>query len=217
MKILWRSLSAIVVCTFLISVFQSALAVSTIKYWHMNPLGQAIVKIDGKVRFLRPGQTSKEGVTLVSVNAKEIVVKLDNRRYRYLKGSDEGLLLKDEILIKKGENNSFVADCKVNGKSIKMIIDTGATVVFLNARDARRLGIKYRKRRDNKYQFESAQGVLGAYEAKIGSISIADISVKNVKAYVSADDHYPSMPLLGMTFLEHVTFVVSGESMLITP
>jgi aspartyl protease family protein len=46
-----------------------------------------------------------------------------------------------EIVIRRSSNGHFYADATVNGSPVRMLIDTGASSVVLNAAAARRIGL----------------------------------------------------------------------------
>ena len=52
--------------------------------------GRAMLGIDGSRRLLRVGETSPEGVKLVSATAREAVIEIDGRRQTLAPGRDTG-------------------------------------------------------------------------------------------------------------------------------
>jgi len=44
-----------------------------------------VIQINRRNRMLARGQTSKEGIQLLSFNRNEVIVKIDGTRYRYKK------------------------------------------------------------------------------------------------------------------------------------
>ncbi|MDH5710949.1 MAG: TIGR02281 family clan AA aspartic protease, partial [Gammaproteobacteria bacterium] len=49
--------------------------------------GKAVVQIDGQRRVLAPGQTSPEGVKLVSADTKQAILEVDGKQRSYTLGS----------------------------------------------------------------------------------------------------------------------------------
>lgn len=93
----------------------------------------------------------------------------------------------------------FVARAKMNGRSLDVLVDTGATLVAINETTARRLGIRL-KPSDFKYRVRTANGVTEAAAAMIDEIRIGRVIVRDVRATVSRDEALSTV-LLGMSFL----------------
>jgi len=93
----------------------------------------------------------------------------------------------------------FTADFRINGRSIKGLIDTGATYVAINASTARHLGLRLAKS-DYKHQVRTANGTTGAALVDLDRMQIGAISVENVEAFV-LDDKALSTTLIGMSFM----------------
>ncbi|MBI3906819.1 MAG: retroviral-like aspartic protease family protein, partial [Pseudomonas fluorescens] len=49
------------------------------------------------------------------------------------------------VVLKVGDRGHFTAPAMINGVSINMLVDTGASLIALPAADAIRLGINYRQ------------------------------------------------------------------------
>ena len=108
----------------------------------------------------------------------------------------------------------FLADFKLNGRVVEAMVDTGATLVAINASTARRIGIKL-KEADFKYQVETANGATRAASANIGNLQIGRIYVENVQAVV-LEDKALSNTLIGMSFLNRLgKFQVESGSLLL--
>ncbi len=90
-------------------------------------------------------------------------------------------------------------NARMNGRSVKVLVDTGATSVAINRSTARRIGIRLRDR-DFRHRASTANGVAMYARAKIDEIRIDGIRVYNVDAAV-LDDSSLGGTLLGMSFL----------------
>lgn len=101
--------------------------------------------------------------------------------------------------IEPGRGGHFVAEARMNGRSVDVLVDTGATLVAINETTARRLGI-YLTPADFKYRVRTANGVTEAAAATIKEIRIGQVMVRDVPASVSRDSAL-STTLLGMSFL----------------
>lgn len=106
------------------------------------------------------------------------------------------------IIVRAGGDRHFRIDAVVDGASLQMLVDTGATSVVLNRRDASRLGLAL-DRLSFSARTQTANGVgLGA-PIRLREIRIGSIVVRDVPALVNQAPM--SSSLLGMTFLERLT------------
>jgi aspartyl protease family protein len=119
-----------------------------------------------------------------------------------------------KVRIKSGYGGHFYANVRMNNRSVKVLVDTGATMVAINETTARKIGIRL-KPSDFKYKVRTANGIAKMAAATIKEIRIGNIRVKNVRAGVSKDSAL-STTLLGMSFLKQLRrFEVSGETLLL--
>ena len=116
--------------------------------------------------------------------------------------------------IKMDSRGHFITDARLNGRKLKVLVDTGATMVAINESTARRLGIKLANA-DFKYTMSTANGTTKAALTTIKEIEIGRVRVKNVQASVSRDEALDII-LLGMTFLKELDKfeIESGELIL---
>ncbi len=108
----------------------------------------------------------------------------------------------------------FITTAKMNGRSVEVLVDTGATSVAINKKTARKLGIML-KASDFKYIVNTANGSTKAASAIIKKIQIGNVTVKNVQAAV-LDDKALSSTLLGMSFLGQLrSFEVKNKELVL--
>lgn len=109
----------------------------------------------------------------------------------------------------------FVADAKLNGRRIEVLVDTGATLVAINETTARRIGIRL-SREDFKYKVNTANGTVKAANAVIDEIEIGRVRVRDVPATVLSDKALDGT-LLGMSFLKQLKrFEVADGTLVLT-
>ncbi len=96
----------------------------------------------------------------------------------------------------------YLAKAKLNGRSMEVLVDTGATLVAINESTARRIGIRL-KPSDFKHKVRTANGVTRAATAMIDEIAIGRVVVRDVRATVSHDEALSTV-LLGMSFLNRL-------------
>jgi aspartyl protease family protein len=107
----------------------------------------------------------------------------------------------------------FLAEGQVNGRTTRFIVDTGATSVTLSSVEARRMGIAYLA--GKKGAVRTANGTVPAYEVKLDTVRLGDITLYGVDAIVLEGDKLP-LPLLGMSFLNRLDMKREGEAMTLT-
>lgn len=176
---------------------------------------RAILTIDGKQQLLKAGETSPEGVHLVSANSQEAVLEINGERDTYKLGThissqfsepEQGEILR---LWPDPSNGLYIADGSINGFSMKFVVDTGASLVSMNSNEAKRLGINYRLD-GNEGLAQTASGLSKIYIIELDTVRVGDIELKNVKASVHEGEH-PTRVLLGNSFLERITLRRDGK------
>ncbi len=93
----------------------------------------------------------------------------------------------------------YVVHPSVDNFRIKMLVDTGASVVALTAADARALGIQLSPS-DYKMTLNTANGAVKGARVNLREVRLGDILVRNVEAVVLPAGAL-SMSLLGTSFL----------------
>jgi len=117
--------------------------------------------------------------------------------------------------IKPDSRGHFIADVKIAGQTLRALVDTGASVVAINANAARRIGLSL-KPDDFKYRVSTANGETLAAAAILPSIEIGRIRVEDVEAMVLRDDAL-SDTLLGMSFLKRLRhYEVSNGALMLS-
>ena len=166
--------------------------------------------VNGRLVKLTPGQTSKNGVKLLSANTDAIVVLVEGKRYQYKKNNIQGTILDNKVtLIRDPGSRGYWAKGRINGKDLTFLIDTGASYVVMNKVQARALKIK---RGNKKIQVSTATKKETAYQVTLDTVSVGDIEFQNIPAIITKHK-YPPYPLLGMSFLRHVEINQENEQM----
>lgn len=93
----------------------------------------------------------------------------------------------------------FTTAAQINGSSIDVMVDTGASIVALTWEDAERAGI-YVRPSDFTHRVNTANGLAKVAPVTIDQITIGGITVRDVKGAVSEPGKLNGT-LLGMTFL----------------
>ena len=178
--------------------------------------GKAVVVINGQEpRTITAGQKTDEGVTLVSTASATAVFDIDGKR--------QTLDLGEHFAPTSGKAGSVLAISadgqghhwtvgQVNGKSIRFLIDTGATTVSLPAAFAKSAGIDYQKGQRGFVQ--TANGPALAFRVKLDSLTIGDITVYQIDATVLESGL--EVALLGMSFLSRTDMKRDGANLVLT-
>ncbi|MGN7293510.1 TIGR02281 family clan AA aspartic protease [Rhizobium sp. SAFR-030] len=104
-----------------------------------------------------------------------------------------------EVVIHRGRNGHFQAQAVIDGKSLPMLIDTGASAVVLSFEDADRLGLDPATL-NFTVRVSTANGEARAAQVRLDSIAVGPITRSNIRALVTEDGRL-SESLLGMSFL----------------
>jgi aspartyl protease family protein len=177
--------------------------------------GKAIVLVDGKQHLLSSGDTSPEGVKLISANAREAVIEVDGRRGTYTLGSHISSRyaepVRDSVTVQVWPDSSgtYRVSGSINGYPVKFIVDTGATTIAMNAPQARRLGIDYRVT-GKPTLASTASGIAESYLINLRKVKVGQIELRDMEAAVIDGDH-PSEVLLGMNFLGRLSMSREGK------
>jgi aspartyl protease family protein len=108
-----------------------------------------------------------------------------------------------EVVLRRAADGHFYADVDVNGQTIRMLVDTGATTIALSADDARRAGIDV-DRLDFIFTVSTANGEATAAEIKLDAVRVGSIARRSVRAMVTRG---LSGSLLGMSFFNSLSTV----------
>ena len=176
---------------------------------------RAIMVIDGgKPRTLRAGQTSPEGVKLISSDGREAVVEIAGKRQtlglgRQISASSPTPEFASVTLMPDARGH-FIADALFNGAPTKVLVDTGASLVVMSSQDAKRMGVSYLA--GEKSLANTANGVAPFYRVTLNSVKVGGVTLRQVDAGVM-EGNSPHMPLLGMSFLNRVEMNREGSAM----
>jgi aspartyl protease family protein len=98
-----------------------------------------------------------------------------------------------------GSNGHFVAIAAINGKDIKVLVDTGASAVALSYDDAEKVGLRPRSL-DFNIPVATANGVANAAQVTLRKVEVDGVKVENVQGIVLPEGAFKGT-LLGMSFL----------------
>jgi aspartyl protease family protein len=107
-----------------------------------------------------------------------------------------------EVRIEAERDGHFYVDAEINDRPVRLMVDTGATVVALRQSDAETAGVRVRDA-DFTHAVSTANGTAYAAEADLDSVGVRDIEVGRVRALILPDDQL-AISLLGGSFLNRL-------------
>lgn len=179
--------------------------------------GKAVIVVDGNApKIYAVGSSIADGVKLVAADnvsatietkGKREVLTMGQHTHRSAPSSNTSITLKADTL------GHFKVRGQINGgSSVEMLVDTGASLVFMPASDAKRLGIDYKRGQIGRAS--TANGVVTMYVIRLDSVKIGDIELNQVDAAIQ-EEGLP-FTLLGMSFLNRMEMRREGEQMVLT-
>jgi aspartyl protease family protein len=117
-----------------------------------------------------------------------------------------------EALLEADERGQYAGEALVNGLPVRMLVDTGASDVFVSASTAARLGLVPSGGRPRAIQ--TANGASTATPAVLRRLSFGGLYMNDVEALVLAPEA-GEINLLGESFLKRLVSVEQRDGMLI--
>jgi aspartyl protease family protein len=106
------------------------------------------------------------------------------------------------ITVPRSGRGHFEVEGRVDGRRVAFMIDTGASVVALTARDAANLGI-HPPQSAFVVEVKTANGKVHGALARLDLVEVGDLAVRDVTALVLPDEAL-SDNLLGLSFLSRL-------------
>jgi len=104
--------------------------------------------------------------------------------------------------LKAVQGGHFITSADINGSSVTVLVDTGATAVALSYEDASSIGLRPGSL-DYDVPVSTANGIANAARVKIDQISIDGVEVEDVEGLVLPEGALQGT-LLGMSFLSRL-------------
>lgn len=173
---------------------------------------QADLMVNGWVlRRMRAGQTSPEGVRLISATKDAAEVEVNGKRYTLRLGQAAG----SSVTLQADSQGHFFTTIQINGFSTRAIVDTGASSVVINSVEAQRMGIHYAN--GDRITTSTANGETVARRVTFTSVRVGDIVLENVPGLViEGGTEKLRDTLLGMTFLSRLDLERRGSTLVLT-
>ncbi len=174
---------------------------------------KAMLQVGDRKKIVEVGETF-EGVLLKSASGRGAVVVVDGETLelglisRNVAGGYKKPV-RDRATVYPDTEGMYFIDGKINGRSTRFLIDTGATDVAISGQQARQLGIEFRD--SGKVDIaETASGRVPVYKIRLDSVTVGGITLRNIEAIVIPGNH-PGDALLGNSFLRRTQMIRAGS------
>lgn len=175
--------------------------------------GKAVLVVDGgSPKTYAVGSAVTDGVRLLAVDQAGATLDNKGRREVLALGSHvnrQAPAASATAVLQADERGHFFAQGMINGNPLRMLVDTGASLIALPATEALRMGIDYRKGQQG--MVSTANGVAPAFRVRLDTVRIGDLELNQVDALVQ-EQGLP-IALLGMSFLNRIEMRRSGDQM----
>jgi aspartyl protease family protein len=179
--------------------------------------GKAVLVVDGgKPRTLIVGESTPEGVKLLSASSESAVIEYGGQRQTLVLGQGTRVGFSavgsgsGQVTLIADSRGHFIANGTINGLSVRFLVDTGATSVALSTAEAKRLGVNYLA--GVRAYSSTANGVIPIYRVKLDNVRVGDIALNNVDATV-LEGAGLDIALLGMSFLNRMQMKRDGDTL----
>ncbi len=106
-----------------------------------------------------------------------------------------------EMTIPAGANGHFFVNAVANGRSVRFLVDTGASGIMLTEADAKRVGLQPASL-TYSLRVQTANGEIAAARTNVREIRIGDLVVNDMEVWITRAPM--NISLLGMTFLRRL-------------
>ncbi|MBN1379760.1 MAG: TIGR02281 family clan AA aspartic protease [Gammaproteobacteria bacterium] len=179
---------------------------------------KAMISVDGQNHLLAVGESSEEGIKLLAIEQEGVQLDVSGKIDFYALGSTrigtqytQPEKLQERVY--RDNSGMYRSVGSINGHMVSFLVDTGATTIAINSREAKRLGINYLL--DGQMMaVNTASGTVRAWAVKLDRVTLGKIELNNIPAAV-IDGSSLQEVLLGMSFLERLNVQHQGEVMLL--
>jgi aspartyl protease family protein len=173
---------------------------------------------NGKPQTLSAGQSSSEGVKLLSADSAKAVLEVEGKRKELGMGQAASVAgsagsAPGSVVLYADSAGHYLTEGQVNGATLKFLVDTGATAIAMNSGDAKFAGIDYKK--GERVPVQTANGVVNAYHVVINTVKLGGVVMHQVDGMVH-EGGSPSVVLLGMSALNRLDMKREGIALTLT-
>lgn len=181
--------------------------------------GKALLLVDGSApKLVAVGETYR-GVKVIATNGDFATVDVASQRHNLKVGetpaSVAGLVQnntkRSRLILAASQGGHFAVQGKINGRSARFLVDTGATEVGMSVAEAQRMGIEYKS--GLPVSVTSSNGVMQGWLIKLATVTVGDVVVHGVDAVVSTG--VLPVVLLGNSYLDHFNMTRTHHQMVL--
>lgn len=116
------------------------------------------------------------------------------------------------LVLEANRLDHYVLTGKINGRSVTLLLDTGATNVAVPEKMAKELGLE----KGRAVRFSTANGFTIAYQTSIDVLELGNIKLLDVEANISPGMNEMDGILLGMSALSRIEFSQKNGQLILT-
>jgi aspartyl protease family protein len=168
---------------------------------------KAMLEINGDQVMMKAGDETDSGIRLVQSTSKVAVIEINGVRKKYELGSQVSTRLSEPentVVRIPSRGGMYLTHGLINGRIVKFLVDTGASMVTMARPTADRLQIQYRDK-GTPVQISTASKMHNAWRVKLNSVAVGGIQQDLVDGVVIDTDHDQEI-LLGMSYLNRLKF-----------
>lgn len=174
---------------------------------------KAVLVVDGAApKTYSAGDQIHEQAKLLSTDSSSATFLINGKRETIGLGQHivKSASSMPSVTLQADSRGHFMVLGRINGNTVNMMVDTGATLISMSASEAMRLGVPYKQ--GKRGMIRTANGSVAVYVVKLDSVKIGDIELHHVDAAVSETASLP-FALLGMSFLNRTDMRREGDRM----
>lgn len=205
-------------CCSLLLISAYALADTQVNVVGLYSRKAVLIINNGKPQTLSVGQSSTEGVKLVSADSSQAVLEVEGKRKALGMGqaatvTGAAASAAGSVTMYSNAAGHFLTEGQINGATLTFLVDTGASAIALNSGDAKFAGIDYKK--GERILMQTANGTVNSYRVVLNTLRLGSVVLHQVDAVVT-EGGSPPVVLLGMTALNRMEMKHEGIALTLT-
>lgn len=142
-----------------------------------------LVVDDSEPQTIAVGWRTREGARLIAINGEMATIEFAGRIEHARLGErvvSAGSTGGDGLVLQADSRGHFLTQGRVNGKAVRFLVDTGATLVSLGRGDAERAGVDFRK--GTPALTSTANGTASVWLVQVDTLVVGGVKVHKVQA-----------------------------------
>jgi aspartyl protease family protein len=137
---------------------------------------------------------------------------LGTRLWAAVTGSDNQEVQGNELRIAMANDGHFYADGQINGRDVRFLVDSGATVTTIGPQTAREAGVQPTGERT---MVDTANGIAQVDRGRVERLTIGPIERRDFAVFIARED---ATSVIGMNFLSTLSrWSVEGRTLVLRP